>query len=151
MTVSANNVGDKIFFGRYAYKEMVSFDCVSSQGVPHCSSIVNLPAGTVAGFTDENTVVSVQWVEGASPIVTTIDVMTGNIFSIAADTSQLSDAGCCVVNGASMILMSQMSSLYVLSARHGEEGEVLSIIKDLLRNDSSVVSACGEPNRMILM
>jgi hypothetical protein len=131
---------------------MVSFDCVSFQGVPHCSSVANLPAGTVADFIDENTMVSVQWVEGASAIVTAIDVMTGNIFSSAADTSQLSDAGCCVVNGASMILMSQMSSLYVLSTRHGEEGEVLSIIKDLLRNDSSVVSACGvEPNRVILM
>jgi hypothetical protein len=150
-TVSTNYAGDKIFFGRHAYGELESFDCFSSHGVLYYSGILNL-LGTVVGFVDENSVASMQWVEGASPIVTAIDATTGNRSRLAAGTSQRLDAVRGVVSGAPMILMSQMSSLYVVLARWGEEGEVLSILTDSLRSNSKILSACGvEPNRVILM
>jgi hypothetical protein len=124
-----------------------SFDCVGSQGVLHYSGTY-LP-GDVVGFVDENSVASIHW---ASPIVTAIDVTTGKRSRLTADTSQRLDAVRCVVNGAPMILMLQMSSLYVVSAQRGEEGEVLSILTDSLRSNSKILSACGvEPNRVILM
>jgi hypothetical protein len=152
-TVSANYVWDKIFFGHYAYGygELESFDCVGSQGVLHYSGTAYLP-GDVVGFVDENSVASVQWVAAASPIVTAIDVTTKNRTRFAAGTSQRLNAVRGVVSGAPMILMSQISSLYVVLARWGEEGEVLSILTDSLRSNSKILSACGvEPNRVILM
>jgi hypothetical protein len=101
-TVSANYVGDKIFFRRHACGYLESFDCVGSQGVLYNSGILNL-LGAVVGFVDESTVASVRWVEGASPIVTAIDVMTGDVSSLAADKNQPFAVVHCVVNAALQI------------------------------------------------